>query len=513
MPPLADVFTRKFPMRLRLTLWYAAVFTLVLGLAAVGAYSFLTRELSANFDESLIETAQSYRDALARSARQQPARAADEVAAEVVDNFRFGDRLLFLYEAERGRVAASKPSLDSSGESVQPLVALLESNPSSDGLFSTIEDGSGGKTRALTQPLRLQDRSFVLIVTRSLDQQERYFGQALRSLLVGLPLIVLIGCTTGYLLAIRTLSPISHLALQASAIGAENLDDRVEAPENGDELARLASVLNHLLERLEGSFRQQKAFMADASHELRTPVSIIRGEAEVVLSREHRSEAEYRASLAIISDESKRLSRIVENLFLIARADSGSYPLASTEFSLEETLIDSLRNARALVKGQRFETDIDASREYPMRGDEGLIRQLVMNLVDNALKFTPTGKLVRISLKDHGSDYSIRVTDEGSGVPSEARAKIFERFFRVDRKRNDASVAGGAGLGLPISRWIAQAHGGSLELISSDENGSIFEARLPRGGGLAASNQVYRIVTSFAGDVPGAASTESHPYN
>jgi len=469
-------------MRLRLTLWYAAVFTLVLGLAAVGGYSFLTRELSANFDDSLVETASSYHDGLARAARQQPGRPADEMAAGVVENFRFGDRRLFLYEAERGRVAASEPSLDPNGESVQPLVALLASNPASEGMFTTIDNASGGSTRALTQPLRLQGRSFVLIITRSLDAQERYVAQALRTLLIGLPLIVLIACTTGYLLAIRTLSPISRMASQAAAISAESLYDRVEATENGDELARLASVLNNLLERLEGSFRQQRAFMADASHELRTPVSIIRGEADVVLSRVKRDEAEYRASLAIIADESKRLSRIVENLFLIARADSGSYPLSSTEFSLEETLIDSVRNARALVKGQRFEADIDASREYPMRGDEGLIRQLVMNLIDNALKFTPEGKLVHISLKDHESHYSIRVRDEGKGIAVDSQARIFERFFRVDRKRYDASVAGGAGLGLPISRWIAQAHGGSLELLSSDEHGSIFEVTLPREG-------------------------------
>jgi signal transduction histidine kinase len=228
------------------------------------------------------------------------------------------------------------------------------------------------------------------------------------------------------------------------------------------------------------SFEQQRRFMADASHELRTPVAIVCGESEVALSQEARSSEEYRESLTILHDEGRRLTRIVEDLFTLARADAGQYGLAPTTFYLDETVSECVRAVRSLAAQHGVNIRHEHGDEMPLRGDEALVRRMILNLLDNAIKYTNARGEVRVELAREDSGYAIRITDTGNGVPDEARPHIFERFYRADKARSrNGGAGGGAGLGLSIASWIAEAHGGRVTLERSDKGGSTFLISLP----------------------------------
>jgi signal transduction histidine kinase len=276
------------------------------------------------------------------------------------------------------------------------------------------------------------------------------------------------------------------MSAQAHRIGVKNLDERIPVVNSRDELGRLAATFNELLSRLSGAFQIQQQFMADASHELRTPISVVRTTAGVMLSKEHRDEAEYRAAVGIIEVQARRLTRIVEDLLRLARADSGHASLQERSFHLDETLLEAVQAAVVLASEKEIHVAVGEVAEAPFQGDEDLVRQMVLNLLDNAVKYTHERGEIRVSLETSGVSYLIRVSDNGPGIPPEAQALIFERFYRVNRARsqNDAVLSGaqgaGTGLGLAIARWIAEIHGGALQLERSDAGGSAFLATLPQ---------------------------------
>jgi heavy metal sensor kinase len=270
------------------------------------------------------------------------------------------------------------------------------------------------------------------------------------------------------------------MSAQAGRIGAENLDKRLAVKNSKDELGQLALSFNDLLDRLDQSFERQRRFVADASHELRTPVAILFGEADVTLAQSTRTTEEYRESLSILRGEARRLKHIVEDLFTLARADAGQHPLMLTDFYLDELVAECARNVRTLAGAKQLALHCETPREILIHADEALLRRMIMNLLDNAIKYTPSGGTVRICGGEKDSEYSISISDTGPGIPAELQPRIFERFFRADKVRARAeSDGGGAGLGLSISQWIAGAHGGRIELTQSDENGSTFAVFFP----------------------------------
>ena len=229
--------------------------------------------------------------------------------------------------------------------------------------------------------------------------------------------------------------------------------------------------------RLDQSFESMRRFVADASHELRTPVAVIRGEADVALSKE-RPVSEYREALAIILDESRRLSRLVEDLLNLARVDAGHVRLQLGEFYFNDLLTDACRSVQALAASRHIALECHAAADVPFHGDEELLRRLVVNLLDNAIRYTPAGGLVSASLEAEGPELRIRVSDNGVGIAPEAAPHVFERFYRADTARSRED--GGFGLGLSIVKWIAESHNGAVELTSNPEAGSVFTVTLPR---------------------------------
>jgi signal transduction histidine kinase len=223
------------------------------------------------------------------------------------------------------------------------------------------------------------------------------------------------------------------------------------------------------------ALRVQKQFTADASHELRTPVSIVRATAEVTLSREHRDESEYREALAIVGGQARRLGHLVEDLLVLARADAGGYPLRRVDLYFDELVAECRRAVDVLAKERGVTIRLEPTPELPYRGDEDLLRQLVLNVLQNAVQHTPAGGSVGIDIRREASGVTVRVSDSGPGIPSHDQQRIFDRFVQLDPSRRGQ----GTGLGLPIARWIAEAHHGTLVLEQSGPEGTTFCVALP----------------------------------
>lgn len=267
------------------------------------------------------------------------------------------------------------------------------------------------------------------------------------------------------------------MASQAREIGGASLNRRLEIGAAADELVALSASFNELLERLDQSFETMRRFVADASHELRTPLSVIRGEADVALSQE-RSAAAYRESLVIVLDESRRLSRLVDDLLNLARADSGNAKIEEREFYLNDLLAECCRSAQAMAGARGVQVECRCEGDAPFRGDEELLHRAVMNLLDNAIRYTPPGGKITAALQAEAGEMRITIADTGAGIPPEVAPHVFERFYRSDEARSRQN--GGFGLGLSIVKWVAEAHRGAVEVASRPGAGSVFTLTLPR---------------------------------
>lgn len=486
------------PIRVRLTAWYTAVLALVLlGMAAL-SYSLLARLVAVQAEEALAETASTFFVSLRALGSAAPPAVRAQVVRAAVDRFRYPDRRLLFYDGSTPMAASSVPE---GAEQRGPFLI----RPDAPTLLATLQRGARvtilpppapglSPVRIYIRRPRFGGGRFAVAVLGSTRPEEAFLAAVRSYFVIFIPLALLLAAAVGYFLATRSLAPVSAMTRQAERIGAANLEERLPVANPGDELGRLAAVLNSLLSRLHDAFEQQRRFMADAAHELRTPVAVIRGEAEVALARSARPEGEYRDTLEVVAGESVRLSGIVDDLFTLARADAGQVPLRPTPLYLEELVAETARAIATLAARKRIELTVAAPAELPFTGDEALLRRMLTNLLDNAVKYTSPGGQVRVSAGRTDGRYRIAVSDTGPGIPPEHRERIFERFHRVEGGHPDDEAAssasagsagdatdrgGGAGLGLPIARWIAQAHHGTLTLAETGPAGSRFVVELP----------------------------------
>jgi heavy metal sensor kinase len=356
---------------------------------------------------------------------------------------------------------------------------LLADSAGADRLFENMEGGRSGY-RAFVRKFPLKGQTYTLVILQSLHPQREMLEEVRVTFAWVIPIAIFLASVGGYFLARKSLAPVVAMSSQAGRISAENLHERLPVQNARDELGRLAASFNELLERVDQSFERQRRFMSDASHELRTPAAILRGESEVALSRTERPAEEYRESLAVLNAEAQRLTQIVEDLFTLTRADAGQYPLSPGDFYLDELVADCTHAARSLASAKQITLTCEVPEELPIRADEALLRRMILNLLDNAIKYTPAGGRVTVSCERTGAAYALNVMDSGPGIPEELQLRVFERFFRADKARTRSeNDGGGAGLGLSIARWIAEAHHGRLILAHSDSSGSTFSALLP----------------------------------
>ncbi|HUQ81501.1 MAG TPA: ATP-binding protein [Gemmatimonadaceae bacterium] len=470
-------------LRARLTLWY----TLVLGapLVAFAGASFLVldRALLHRADGFLDETLGAFTTEL-QSEQQEESTVSGAIRASLHD-VQFRDVRLAVFDSSGTLVASGR--VDTMAVyalrhpvSLPDVGAALRVLPIAERHAFTV--GSGEQAyRVASESSVIFGTRFRVVAAYPLHGNSETMEAVGTSYAIAIPLLIVIAALGGYFLASRSLAPVASMSARAAEISSTNLNERLPVGSRRDELSSLAAVVNNLLERLELAFMQQRRFMADASHELRTPVAVLRTEADVTLSRPVRTESEYRESVAVMRDSARRLGRIVDDLFMLARADAGHLPIRRGPVYLEEVVDEAARAVRALAQEHGVRVDVTPLEDSPFNGDADLLGRLMLNLLDNAIKHSPAGGTVTLSLSRVAREYWISVADQGTGIPLESQEQIFERFFRADkaRSRDAATDTSGAGLGLAIARWIADAHGGRLELVRSNASGSEFQLALP----------------------------------
>jgi heavy metal sensor kinase len=462
---------RRWPatMRGRLTLWYAGALSLVLVAFASVSLFMVDAMLGSRTDALLGQAGDLFGSELAAEFLELKTPAA--AIAATLREVPFRDIAVRVADAQ-GRTL---------GVSGQPLLSSLPLRQSEAGDSLVTIPGREGGVRALTRSVLLDNERFTLTFLQSRSFQHETMEGLRLSTSIAILGFLLLAALGGYAIARRALAPLGLMAAHARAIGASNLHERLPVAEPGGEIGSLAQVINALLERLERSFGLQRRFVADASHELRTAVAIVRAESEIALGRPTRPEAEYRVALQVTHDAGKRLTRIVDDLLLLARADEERQAMRSEPLYLNELVTEVAAAIRALAAERRIVVEVTAFPDAPVEGDPELLSRMLLNLLDNAVKYSPAGSTVRVSLTAEGDAWRLAVTDEGPGIPDADRAAIFERFHRVekDRSRGAASTSSGAGLGLAIARSIAEMHGGSLVLARSSSRGSEFVAIIP----------------------------------
>ena len=467
-------------IRLRITAWYTALVALYLGLISVGGYVFLAASSLGELDELLAKSASTVATAMEF---ERHGGASDSVAIQsVIRGLQLPDvAILVLDLMSREAVPANRHpqrpvavpevmrrELD---DSLDQVVRRAPQRP--DVHTAALE---GPDVRIFTLPYVLGKRPVTIGVAQVMSDRDQMLSDARNGLMVALPLLLALAAGGGWWLAGKSLAPVAAMTARAQEIGARNLHERLPVRNPGDELGRLAMVLNDLIGRMQDAFDVQSRFVAEASHELRTPVAVIVGESELALAKADRPAEELRDALRVIKDESGRLRTAIEDLFLLTRADAGERLARSEPVALAEILESAVRRAQPRAGGRTV--SLVRGDDGTVLGDGELLRRVVDNLIDNAIKYSARGAPVTVSCMREGADWAIDVTDAGPGVPEAARPRLFERFYRADdaRARTDA---GGAGLGLAIARSVARAHGGDVTLHASAPDRCVFRLTLP----------------------------------
>ncbi len=295
-------------------------------------------------------------------------------------------------------------------------------------------------------------------------------------LIFGLPLAIFIITAGGYLLVRRALTPVERITRAAERITQHNLSERLPVSETGDELERLSISLNRMIGRLDDAFQNSKRFVADASHELRTPLTILRGELENIIE-DSRLDADMRERAASMFEEAVRLGRIVEQLFMLSRLDAGEAQSDWERFDLAGLAKTTADQMSLLAEDKNISIACDANQPVLVEGDSARLKQVIVNLLDNAIKYTPEGGAVQLRVHPVNGHAILEVEDNGVGISGEALPHIFERFYRVDQVRS--SDTEGAGLGLSIVESICTAHGAAVKAESTVGKGSRFRVKLP----------------------------------
>lgn len=466
-------------VRGRLTLWYVSALALILGLFGITVYVMLSRALHRRVDQALSSTIDISITSLTHDTqeRQSPESAAQSTAAELSHP----QQAMMIFD-DSGRLLATHPG----EEDLQIQLPARATIPDAHVSLYTFTDNGDRKNhhriavRRVTIPPA--GTPYIILASQPLKPVEDELESLREILYFAAPIVLLVAGFGGWFLARQGLAPVTAMARSARQIGAGSLDQQLPVVNPRDELGQLATTFNDLLARLNAAFEEQRRFMADASHELRNPLSVISTAAGVTLRKDHRAEEEYREALQMVAQQTRRLSRIVNDMFMLARADAGQYPLRKRTLYLNDLLEEVARTGAVLASDRKASVELMNLPEAVFHGDEDLLRQMLLNLVDNAVKFTPPDGAVTLSLERRKEEYLLSVADTGPGVPADARHHIFERFYRADRTRTRAED-GGAGLGLAIARWIARAHDGDIELGDSDGTGTKFIIRLPLTNG------------------------------
>jgi len=460
-------------IRFRLTLWYVAILGLILCSSSGFLYLTLSRSLHRNIDAKIKSiadfVASSYSSPFAKYGLNL-----DRVIEEATGKRPTGKFIQVL--DKKGRIGLKSGSL---GRFQLPVsVEALRNASKGEVTFETNRAIGTSAIRIVTMPIVEGRRiSNIVQVASSLEDVESALKTLLLILSITIPSALAVASLGGNFLANRAFRPVNEVIDTARAITSHNLNRRIQIKKVKDEIGRLAETFNEMISRLDQSFRKTRQFSADASHELKTPITVLKGEIEVALRRA-RTGDEYRTILMSNLEEINNMGKIVDDLLLLSRADSGEVPLTKVIIDLSEFLTETQVQAQVLATPKSIDVYFHNDNRAYALADPLRLKSMMLNLIENAIKYSLQEGRIDIRLEQKDDFAVITVSDQGIGIPQEALPHIFDRFFRVDKARSRQE--GGSGLGLSICKWIAEAHDGSISATSEPGKGSAFIVRIPR---------------------------------
>lgn len=454
----------KLSIRMRLTIWYGGVLAVVLIAFSAVIYFTMRHQMLSRIDHGLDEE---MADVMSEVKR------ADSRAGmlEWLDR-RFGQHQGFDFQitsADGDRVFVNERL----GDLHMPIPSPLVMNRD---VFASYQRTNLPRWRIVTRKVDGPEGMLFVQVARSLEFYDHEMSELLLVLLLTGPLTLLVALGGGYFLARRAISPVDRMTETANRIEAKRLGQRIEVANASDELGRLADTLNGMLDRLEKSFREMQRFTADASHELRTPISVIRTEAEVALNQPV-SDDEKQNLLSNVLEECERLTSITDQLLTLSREDAGIAEFRGEPVDVGDLANDVAETMRPLADAKGLGLAVATNGSVIVAGDADRLKQVVYNLLDNSIKYTPQTGHVELAVTRAGSGIELTVRDTGVGISSEHLPHVFERFYRIDKARTRSE--GGTGLGLSIVESIVVAHGGRVEIESQANEGTKITISLP----------------------------------
>jgi heavy metal sensor kinase len=476
----------------RLALWYTLLLSATFALVGTGMFYGLEQYLRSSLRDSLRRRSVQIEQILA----QGPADISNAQIAQAIDTRvspEFNNRFVRVTREPATLNYRSGPPADRSFDprAVPPIAGDWQSD-SMGRRTITVQDQ---RLMVSVTPIEAPSGRYLIELGSSLEPIDALQDRLLALLGVLLPALVICAAGGGYLLVNRALQPVDRMSQTAEKMSMQNLDARLPVVPTGDALQRLSLSLNHMLRRLRDSVQTSRRFLADASHELRTPLTVIKGELQEIVGSDA-AQGEVRERIGSVLEEVGRLEHLVSGLLALSRLDAGEMQREWVDVDLAELAASTAEQMRLMAEDRGIQLQFPTAEPMIVRGDPGRLKQVIVNLLDNAIRFTPRGGTVTLRTLNSDDCVVLEVHDSGIGIPAAALPHVFDRFYRVDeaRSRDD----GGAGLGLSIARSICAAHGAQIVVDSEVGRGSCFRLRFPRPQTMVAPRRV--ISPSPAGD-------------
>jgi heavy metal sensor kinase len=455
----------RLPIRWQFTLWYGATLALLLFGFSLLLFFLMGRQLLARTDRQLEEELRELTLEV-RLAQNVP-----ELLEQTQRRFAEHGVYDFQITSPQGAVLFESHSLIRR----PPLKSVMPADVGSQ-LFDTREVEGVGLARVATSLANGPDGPYVLQALTSLRPLEQEMGLLSALLLATGPIALASGLLAGYTLARRALSPVDRMVEVANRITGTDLQQRIEISNPNDEMGRLAQTLNALIDRLQRVIEEMRRFTADAAHELRTPLAVLRSEVEIAL-RAPRTAEEYRRALEVVAEEAHRLTRLADQMLFLSRHEAGMLKLEGEEVRLDALIKDVVDQLASRAKEKEIQLDMAPLPRWILSGDDIRLSQAFYNILDNAIKFSPFGSRVTLRGREFDGRVKIEIEDDGPGIPPEHLPHVFDRFYRVEQSRN--RDRGGAGLGLAIALAAVTSHGGTIRIANAQDHGLIVTVELP----------------------------------
>jgi heavy metal sensor kinase len=461
----------NLPIKWRLTIWYGGILSLILVVFSSGVYIYFRNSLQDSIDAKI----KSIGEVLSSSMT-------DSHNTSVFGNFeRYLENVLgrkpkgkFIQIMDRSGKIGAKMS-DIEGETLPTSFSALETALRGEIVYETVEK-TAPRLRIVTLPIMENKKVMSVVqVGTSLEDFDETMKKLLLIMVISIPTSICVTIIVGYFMAKKALRPVDQIRRAAVKITSSNLDEKIDIAGRRDELGRLAETFNAMIGRLKDAFQRVNQFSTDVSHELKTPLTILKGGTEVAL-RKDREKDEYKKLLSSNLEEIDRMSRIIDDLLLLSKADLKELKLNLEEIAIRDLIVDVCMDMKIFASNKGVEIQVSDVDDVRLKGDELKLRRMLWNIIENGIKYTPGGGSVTISSHLNDGYAQIDVQDNGVGIPEGDIKYIFDRFYRADRSRRRES---GSGLGLSISKWIAEAHQGTIEVKSSPQAGSCFTIKLP----------------------------------